>query len=338
MDGFRAVLVGCERSGTTLLRAMLDRHPALAVPPESYFLVTLGRRSTRYARGDGGFDAPAFVDDLLAEPDFRRWALPPDEVRAAVLAARPRDVAAAARAVFALHATREGKPGYADKTPAYVLALPRLAAMLPEARFVHLVRDGRDVALSLVDRSHKPPDTVAEAALWWRRRVLAGLDAGAALGPDRYREVRYEALVADPEPVLRELLAWLGLPWDAAVLDPGRRAGEIAAAFDHPDQHTSLRRPVTVGLRDWRSAMSSSDARVFGALAGEALARTGYDPGPAPDLRARLTGVRALALATGRRRAGSARRLGRAAADRGGRFRRSAGGSSERDATVTVRD
>jgi hypothetical protein len=241
-------VVGCSRSGTTLLRAMLDAHPALTVPPESHFALARSPRALRRA--------------LRRDPWFALWGIDAPDLRGL-------DVPAAVRALFAAYAAARGKPRYADKTPHYVSHLPLLAARFPEARFVHVVRDGRDVALSLLEVPWGPDD-LEGAAGHWRRRVLEG--RAAALRPDRYREVRYEALVADPEGALRPLCAWLGLDWHPALLAP-RGA---ALTVPYPEHHARLALAPTPGLRDWRRDMAAADAARFAAVAGDALAELGY--------------------------------------------------------------
>jgi hypothetical protein len=239
-------VVGCSRSGTTLLRAFLDAHPLLAVPSESHFALAPDSRTVRRA--------------LRREPWFALWGIAAPDLRGL-------GGADAVRALFAAYAAAHGKPRYADKTPHYVSHLPALADRFPEARFVHVVRDGRDVALSLLEVPWGPDD-VEGAALHWRRRVLEGRDSG--LGAERYREVRYEALVADPEPELRALVAWLELPYDPTMLE--RRP----LAVPYPEHHRRLALAPTPGLRDWRRDMSAADAARFEAVAGDALAELGY--------------------------------------------------------------
>ena len=227
---------------------MLDSHPELAVPPESHFALARSVRSLRRA--------------LRREPWFALWEIAAPDVRRL-------DCADAVRALFAAYAATRGKPRYADKTPHYVSHLSLLAARFPEARFVHVVRDGRDVALSLLDVPWGP-DTIEEAALHWRRRVLEGRAAG--LPGDRYREVRYEALVADPERELRALAAWLELDYDASMLAYPDRSLTVP----HPEHHRWLGLAPTPGLRDWRRDMGSEDAARFAAVAGDALGELGY--------------------------------------------------------------
>lgn len=268
-------VVGVPRSGTTLLRAMLDSHPALAVPGESPFLVRLSGR--RYARA-GRFETERFLADLLAEDRFRRWGLAPGEVRRALLGPPPEGFADAVRRVYGAYATSRGKPRYADKTPGHVRHVGLLSRLFPEARFVHLIRDGRDVALSLGELGWEPRGLEAAAALWLRM-VRAGRRAGRALGPSRYREVRYEELVADPRGELRSLCGFLDLDFDERMLDYPARAAEVLAPLRSPEAHRSLFLPPTRGLRDWRREMTPGNLARFESVAGPLLEELGYARG-----------------------------------------------------------
>jgi Sulfotransferase family len=277
-------VVGCERSGTTLLRLMLDAHPALAVPPESYFIVDLHRRRGRYERRDGGVDLQAVARDLAKHRWFRTWGLDPASFTGTVPS-----LAGAVRSFYASYAASQGKPRHGDKTPAYVLHLPLLAGLLEEACFVHLIRDGREVALSLAAIEAWGPGSVLDAAIHWAERVRRGRTAGAALGPGRYREVRYDALVRDPESTLRDLGPFLDLPFDARMLDPASRAQERGAG-GATGIHARVGERVREGVRDWRTEMSAADLAAVEAAVGDLLEELGYEravPDPPPEARRR---------------------------------------------------
>ncbi len=153
--------------------------------------------------------------------------------------------------------------------------------MFPEARFVHVIRDGRDVALSYRSVAWGPT-TVEDGALRWRRNVRRGLIDGRRLGPDRYHEVRYERLVTEPEAVLRDLCEFIDLPWDDAVLRHHERAADVIAATRFPAAHQRVLLPPTPGLRDWRREMAPSDVARFEAVAGGLLDDLGYARGSRP--------------------------------------------------------
>jgi hypothetical protein len=265
-------VVGCSRSGTTLLRAMLDSHPELAIPGESHFIPELwgsfGRKrwSRRRAR--------ELHDTLRGHPRFEKWQLADDDVVAALEGAR--GFPDAIRGLYRGCARARGKPRYGDKTPDYVDHISLLAEFFSEARFVHLIRDGRHVALSLVDVPFGP-DTLPSAATYWADKVRAGRRAGGAAGTRRYLEVRYEELVRDPGSSLKEVSAFIDLPFDPAMLRYTERSDEVVAAALRPDVHSRVAEPPTEGVRDWRRDLSPDDAAHLTALIGDLLEELGYE-------------------------------------------------------------
>ena len=265
-------IVGSARSGTTLLRLMFDTHPQLCVTRESHFIPDLARR-----HGTGPVDAEALCDELLANRWYRRWQLDDDLVRAGLTAPPRPDFAEALRRLYRCYADAQGKQRCGDKTPQYVRHLPLLAELLPEARFVHIIRDGRDVVASFLSTAIGP-DRFDPGVRLWRDAVAAGRAAGAALGPERYTEVFYERLVAAPEQELRRLAAFAGLDYDPVML----RYHKAEGAADVGRYHAAVSQPPTPNLRDWRSELSPQQVRRFSALAGDLLAELGY-PDPARD-------------------------------------------------------
>lgn len=258
---------------------MFDSHPRLAVTHELQFIGRMAQRARRFERRDG-FARERFLREVVAADSFHLLRLTEDEVRSAVREAAPADLASAVRALMAAYATKEGKERYADKTPGHVARIPLLAAMFPEARFIHILRDGRDSMLAYRDRGFGP-QSVEEAALNWRTRVRRGRRDGLRLGPGRYAEVRYEDLVDDPEGELRRLCDFIDLDYDPAMLRFHERSEEILVGVrpSHVRVFESLSQPVTRGIRDWRSELTPGEVERFAVLAGDALAEVGYDPG-----------------------------------------------------------
>jgi Sulfotransferase family len=279
-------VLGVRRSGTTLLRVMLDRHPALAVPDESYFISTLA------ARHRGRIDASSFCDDVARISTLRDWGVRPGDVRERLRAGA--ETADGIAAIFETYAAHRGKPRWGDKTPMYMSRLGLLERLFPEARFVHVVRDGRDAARSflempagLVTESWAHPRGVAGFACQWRTEVRAARALGRRTGAVRYLELRYEELVADPASALESVAAFAGLQFDPVMLAyPG--TVDVAAK---PHQ-ARLAQPPTVGVRDWRSDMPAADVAAFEAIAGDTLAACGYEAAdtapPRSPARARL--------------------------------------------------
>lgn len=306
-------LVGCNRSGTTMLRGMFDSHPEVAVPPEAYFVVPALRRASTYERG-AELDLDRLFADLRNNPSFRRnWQLPP----AALQELRdhpPVDTPRAIAALYAAYARERGKSRYADKTPQHVLHIELLAGAFPEARFVHLVRDGRNVVPSLLESQHGPT-RFADGVDYWRRRVVAGRRAGERLGPTRYLEVRYEDLVDDPEPRLRELCAFLDLDYGPEMLEYPTKVGELVAGTFDARNHLGVARPPTRNVRDWRATLPPRRIQWFEAVAGDALDTFGYERSGIPcsyGVRAELALRRATTAAGAATRRLRSRASGRA--------------------------
>ncbi len=279
-------VLGVRRSGTTLLRVMLDRNPALAVPDESYFVPQLARRHP------GSVDIDAFVDDLRRLPTLAEWGLSPDAVAVRL---RPRmTTGEAIAAVFETYAAQRGKPRWGDKTPLYMQHLPLLERLFPGALFVHLIRDGRDAALSflsvpegIMTEGWGYPRDAADFACQWATEVRAARALGEGLGPARYLELRYEALVADPAAELRHICSFAELEYDDAMLG---YVGQTESARKGHQQR--LREPPRVGVRDWSTEMSPKDVGAFESVAGDLLAELGYPATERGHGHAKLTAYR----------------------------------------------
>jgi len=263
------LILGVARSGTTLLRVMLDRNSQLAIPDESYFIPQLADRHR------GPVDVEAFLDDLSRLPTLREWDVLPDAVRAHLRAGCTPGEAIAA--VYETYAEQQGKQRWGDKTPMYMEHLGVLERLFPEARYVHLIRDGRDGAMSfqsmpegIVTRSWNYPRSAAAFARKWRTEVRAARRLGRRVG-ERYLELRYEQLVEQPEVELERICAFAGLPFEPDMVSyPGTL--DLSAK----PHHSRLSQPPTPGLRNWRSEMAAVDVSSFEQVAGDELAACGY--------------------------------------------------------------
>jgi len=263
------VLGGCGRSGTTLARVILDSHPAICCGPESKVLL----------------DEP--LDSGRLAQRFKLDA-------ALVLAARDES---ASRGEFvdrfaALCCASTGKRRWAEKTPRNVLNLRWIFERFPDARFVHLLRDGRDVAgrdVACSLRTHPrhkvvhgklvPLNTwrpMEECAGRWRESLLA---VKPFLSDPRVHTVRYEDLVGDPEGSTRRLLEFLSEPWDPRVLAHSDAESRFRDATTFPQNPEALRPIDRSAMHRWERDMSADDRAVFKRIAGDLLVEYGYAAG-----------------------------------------------------------
>ena len=283
-------VVGLTRSGTTLLRMMLDAHGELTIPPETHFVPDL----IKVAR-DGG-DAEAMLRSLTSNRTWADFGIADDEMLARLRGVERDDPAAAVRAFFDAYAEQQGKPRWGDKTPAYMLSVQRIGRVLPESRFVHLIRDGRDVSLSQRARALNDQPPVSEQAARWVKRIRKAREQALALKGPRYVEARYEDLVREPETTLRRICEFVELPWDAGMLTYHERAaerlaemaGELRAVGTHAEQQAGYRvanhEPTTKPpdpskLDKWKREMPAEDVAAYEEVAGELLAELGYEVG-----------------------------------------------------------
>ncbi len=265
------VLLGVSRSGTTLLRVILDRSPGLAIPDESFFVPLLARRHGRT------IDSERFLDDVARIRTVRDWGLTVADIAPRVRAGMATGDAIAA--IFEAYAARAGKARWGDKTPMYMRHVPLLEALFPTAQYVHLIRDGRDAALSFLDmpegtytRTWAHPGTPAQFACLWRREVCDARELGRRVGSTRYLEVRYEELVAESEQVVRRICAFAEVTFEPAMLD---YAGAVDVSAKPHQQR--LLRPPTTGVRNWREGMVVEEVAGFETVAGDLLSELGYD-------------------------------------------------------------
>ena len=269
-------VVGCGRSGTTMLRLMLDSHPDLAIPGEGHFIPFAYRGRHKHISG-GLLDAEGLARKIMRGLHFRRWEVPSELVLDRVRALENPNFASVVEALYMSYAELHGKVRWGDKTPVYVRVIPLLAELFPAAVFIHVIRDGRDVALSYLSVPWGPT-SIWQAARKWKKDVSAGRGAAADLGAARYVELRYENLVADPSAELRRLCSFAGLSFEERMLGYHSDAVDrLQAGPGAADYHRSAFAPPTAGLRDWRTQMAPADVESFEAVAGDLLSELGYE-------------------------------------------------------------
>jgi LPS sulfotransferase NodH len=264
-------VLGVSRSGTTLLRVILDRSPGIAIPDETFFIPPLAHRHS------SPVDPAEFLDDIRRLPRLAAWEVPAEDFAARLVPGM--SIGEALAAVFSAYAAKHGKPRWGDKTPMYMRHLGLIERLFPDAQYVHLIRDGRDAALAFLDmpegvvtRTWAHPRSPVGFAYEWRTEVRRARDLGRRLGSSRYFDIRYEELVADTAGVVRSVCDFAGLPFE-----PGMLEYSCAVDVSAKPHHQRLLQPPTRGVRDWRSQMSRDDALAFEAIAGDLLGDLGYE-------------------------------------------------------------
>jgi hypothetical protein len=261
---FPFFLLGHDRSGTTMLRLILDRGD-VAVPSESMFLLDIDERTP----------PEELAREIWDHPRVSLWSLPGGPPPIPPSLSRDEAFRFVVSSPFVAYAAREGKARWGDKTPAYLGSIDRLAAIWPDARFVVLVRDGRDVALSIM-KVPFGPNNVWAAARSWAHAIRLGRTA-AARYPERVLTLRYEDLVAGPEAEVQKVCTFLELDYSPGMLaiEETHRSKLVQ---EQADWFTNVWAGINAdAVGKWRREMSAHDQRVFESVAGAELRELGYE-------------------------------------------------------------
>jgi hypothetical protein len=278
------IIVGVGRSGTTLLRLMLDAHPDLAIPPETGWIPQLLELP---ATGDAL--RTAVFQTITGHDSWPDLHLSADALHAEFDQIEPFDLSDGVRALYRLYAWRFGKSRWGDKTTIYCLSMPEVQRVLPEARFIHLIRDGRDVAVSVRPLWFSPGKDVTSIARDWSYRIRAARQQAAEVS--HYLEVRYELLVRRPRRELRRICAFIGMPYDRRMIQFHRQARSRLAEHEErrlddgtlltkqqrrEQQRTAHLRLQRDRVERWRQELTPGEQAEFLGAAGDLLAELGY--------------------------------------------------------------
>lgn len=271
-------VVGCARSGTTLLQLMLHAHPRIAIPPETRFLTEAYAHRDRFGDLRRPDHLDALVDWLFSDPQqrlTRDLGLDIEEFRARAHREEP-TLGTILGLVFRMYAERWDKPRWGDKRPSYFQHIDELLSLFPDAQLIHLIRDGRDCVASL---KHMP---------WWSsgsigamQNWVAAMRVGARcrrrLRADQYHELYYEDLVADPGTEVARLCAFLDEPFDQAMLEPAEVAESAVPRRKRKRHHAR----TTQGISDravgrWSDDLDPWELDLMEAVAARHLRHHGY--------------------------------------------------------------
>jgi len=263
---------GCDRSGTTLLGSMLGGAENCVATPESQFKTAV----LPYCRKkDGTVDVRLAYRRIVKHWRFKLWRLRKSDYNWVI--EKSFSYSELIRNLVKAYAIKNGKADasvWIDHTPNNLQHAKTLLDFFPEAKFIHIVRDGRAVAASVIPLDWGP-NTIMYAAHWWVERVAFGLAAESFLGPQHVIRVRYEDILRKPEDSLRWLCNLLDIEYNPEMLE--------GKGFTPPQytrrQHKLIgKKPDPMRLEAWKTTLSPRDVEIFEALTGDFLVYLGYKP------------------------------------------------------------
>jgi hypothetical protein len=272
-------IVGAPRSGTTLLQRMLRSHPRISSPTgESHFFIPLLRDEARFGDLSQVENVRALLEQMherwaeFLDTDFHGVKFEIDSMANAIHARGARRMSEVLDALFRINAEGEGKARWLDKTPYYIHHIPALLMTYPDAQFVHIIRDGRDAVLSMLERAVDiRVFNVAAGAKLWKHYVEAGRSAGKQLAPHQYMELRYEDILGEPVTSVRMLCEFLGEEFSDKVID-------FEKSCDPKTKTPLLKQGLLESNREkWRISMSPRQIRTLESSAGDTLQACSYE-------------------------------------------------------------
>ena len=257
-------IVGCGRSGTSLLRNLLNSHPEVAIPLESLFIVD-------YLRAEESQDLVSLQKLLVKEPEISEWGL---KLKQQDLIGIPA-LSATIDRLHMLYAQSRGKKRWGQKTPRFVRNLDLIGAAFPEAKFIHMIRDPRAAVNSLI-HSNVHRSNPYYGGLRWKMDVSAGRDYESQ-HPGRMLSIKYENLVTHSEDVLINISSFLNLVYQPNLSMQKGGAEEYSAFYEKI--HQNLDRPLTARRIDtWKTELSASAVQVIEAIGMDVMVELGYEP------------------------------------------------------------
>lgn len=272
-------LFGFERSGTTLLSMMVGAHPRIAVPLSLTGLwYRYGKELPRYNNLRSEGDVARLVDDLLREERIKMWDAPLS--RAALLEGLTIGSYASVIASFhSVYADAKGKDLWGSIDIDTIDEMDVASGWFPETKFVHIVRDGRDVALSHEGYAYGASN-IGECADKWFHSVKMNLKMGAILGSQRYMVLHYEDLIRSPERSLHQLCDFIGVEYAPEMLEYSRMVREKVPVDRRWIWPILDQAPDVSRVERWKRHMSVTQRIVFERVAGNLLRELGYDVYP----------------------------------------------------------
>ncbi len=280
-------ILASERSGTNLLRSILSSHSKISSPPPSGMVVGLHPVFEAFKRAGAPLPLEKIISyaSELTQTHMNKWVHCPDP--AEVLAALPAaptfwDLFAAYNSYYS---EKSGGEIWLSKEPGLIGHAVQIAANFPNAHFVHLVRDGRDVAVSMVRKRHYA-NTMRQGIARWTREQEGMLNAMAdSRVSDITHTIRYEDLITSPEAVLRPLMASVGLEFEASQLEY-YSSSETIKHSQSSIFWKELAQPIKAdNSQKYLKEMDARELEYVEAEGGKVLQQLGYDlhnPNPRP--------------------------------------------------------
>lgn len=285
-------ILGNPRSGTTLLRLMLTNHPEICIPPECGFIQWWYSKYGKWSEKDSKnvSKVKEFTHNLSTSRKIENWELDYEDIKASILDRQPSSYAELCCLVVESYARQQEKdPKYlGDKNNYYLDHLKLIESIYPKAKFIAIIRDGRDVACSYkeikklnTNSPYKPklPTEISAIAKEWIGNIGKLDSFFEELPEDQKFWVRYEDLISTSEEELTKICGFLNLPYDGKMIQyhnvEKQQQKEPSSTLDWKKK--TLRKPDATNTGNYLDELSENEIQRFGKIASKQLERFGYE-------------------------------------------------------------
>jgi LPS sulfotransferase NodH len=271
-------VVGVDRSGTTLLSLMLDAHSRIAIPYESNFFVRYYQQKELFEDLKDRNDRLALVKSILSTPYVKKWdwKITPEEV---IDLDKCSNLQNTISQIYQAYADSFGKDIWGEKSPLYTEHIYLLNDLFPSARYIHIIRDGRDVALSIMQRWWGPND-FANAIRYWNRTIICARKMLKMLPKERYIEVRFEDLVSNPANEIKKITDFIGVDFEEKMVSGYTKTAQQKVGERIHQHHVHLTKPPSSSQAyKWKKTLKPVDQAIAYQIAGDTLVELGYPEG-----------------------------------------------------------
>jgi len=279
-------IIGNPRSGTSLFRLLLTSHTDIHIPPECGFMVWWLEKYKNWSWAEG--DLELFLDDLFSAKKIEFWNLDRESLTADLWDVKPKDYASLAQAIYLHHRNKSGKINavLGDKNNFHLNHIFDLNQLFPDSKFVHIIRDGRDVATSYVNMSkiqsqsdYRPrlPSSIEKIAKEWRKNIEEIHKGFAKLARESFLEIRYEDLVLETEKTLLKVCEFLGQNYQPTMLDfyLNNQENSLEPSEFMAWKSRTLNKIDPSAIGKWKN-LPQDDIERFENISGEVLSKYNY--------------------------------------------------------------
>ena len=271
-------IVGSARSGTTLLQRMMRSHSRISSPTgESHFFIPLYNNRDSFGDLSNAGNVKYILEEMrrisreYVEEDLKGIDFNTDALAQQLVKENKSSIVEIISSLMEKNAIGDGKERWLEKTPYYVLNIKTILEMFPDAQFINIIRDGRDCALSMIDRKKDLKIfNLYHAANIWKQYVETGQNAKKYLGDGQYFEIRYEDLINDPDKTLRRICLFLNEDFEQSMVD-------FEKSKDPNSKTPMLGKSIQkANSEKWRARMSNRNIQLFESIAGDTLKHNDY--------------------------------------------------------------